>query len=119
MSYYAGFLAAVPADRKDAFIAHARDSWEVIFKPMGALSQVETWGDDVPDGEVTSFPMAVKAEEGEVVVFSWIEWPDKATYEAANARMMSPDFAPDMMEMPFDGKRMIYGGFDAVLKLEA
>ncbi|MCK0167597.1 DUF1428 domain-containing protein [Jannaschia sp. S6380] len=117
MSYYAGFVAAVSNDRKDEFIAHAREAWEVIFKPMGALAQIETWGDEVPDGEVTSFPMAVKAKPGETVVFSWIEWPDKATHDAANAKMMAPDFAPDMAEMPFDGKRMIYGGFAPVVEL--
>lgn len=122
MSYYAGFLAAVPEGNRQAFIAHATEAWERIFKPMGALSQVECWGDEVPDGEVTSFPMAVKAEPGETVVFSWIEWPDKATHDAANARMMSPEFAAemsDMAEMPFDGKRMMFGGFDPVVELRA
>ena len=122
MSYYAGFLAAVPDGNRDAFIAQAKEAWEHIFKPMGALSQVECWGDQVPDGEVTSFPMAVKAEPGETVVFSWIEWPDKATHDAANARMMSPEFAAemsDMAEMPFDGKRMMFGGFEPVVELRA
>ncbi len=120
MSYYAGFVAAVPDANRDAYIAHAKAAWEAIFKPMGALSAVECWGDDVPDGEVTSFPMAVKAEPGESVVFAWIEWPDKATHDAANARMMAPDFAPDMEEeMPFDGKRMIFGGFDPVVTMRA
>lgn len=119
MSYYAGFVAAVPNANRDAFVAHARQAWEAIFKPMGALAQVETWGDAVPDGEVTSFPMAVKAQADETVVFSWIEWPDKATHDAAHARMMEPGFAPEMAEMPFDGKRMIYGGFEPVLELRA
>lgn len=122
MPYFAGFIAAVPTDRKDDFIAHAAEAWEMIFKPMGALSQVETWGDQVPDGQVTSFPMAVKAKSGETVVFSWIEWPDKATHDAANARMMTPEFAQEMeamAEMPFDGKRMIYGGFVPVLERRA
>ncbi|MEM7711234.1 MAG: DUF1428 domain-containing protein [Pseudomonadota bacterium] len=115
MSYYAGFVAAVPTAKREAFIAHAREAWEVIFAPMGALAQIECWGDDVPDGEVTSFPMAVKCAPDETVVFSWIEWPDKATHDAANARMMAPDFAPAMAEMPFDGKRMIFGGFQPVV----
>ncbi|WP_371157425.1 DUF1428 domain-containing protein [Jannaschia sp. 2305UL9-9] len=124
MSYFAGFVAAVPADAKDAYIAHAQESWEVIFKPLGALRLTETWGDDVPEGEITSFPMAVKRAEGEVVVFSWIEWPDKATHDAANARMFDqdPEFAEKlaaMGEMPFDGKRMIYGGFEEVLDLQS
>ncbi len=122
MSYFAGFVAAVPTDRKAEFIAHAAQAWDVIFKPLGAIAQMETWGDAVPDGALTSFPMAVKAEPGETVVFSWIEWPDKATHDAANARMTSPEFEAemkDMVEMPFDGKRMIYGGFAPVLERRA
>ena len=115
MSYYAGFVAAVPTDRKAEFVAHARAAWEQIFKPLGALAQVETWGDDVPDGKVTSFPMAVKCGPGETVVFSWIEWPDRATYDAANERMAAPDFAPDVPKLPFDGQRMILGGFDGIV----
>ena len=119
MSYYAGFVAAVPTAKRDAFVAHAEEAWEAIFKPMGALAQVETWGDQVPDGEVTSFPMAVRCQPDETVVFSWIEWPDKATHDAANARMMDLGFEPPMAEMPFDGKRMIYGGFEPVVSLRA
>ena len=122
MSYYAGFVAAVPEGRKADFVAHAREAWEAIFRPLGALSQVECWGDDVPDGEVTSFPMAVRAEPGEVVVFSWIEWPDRATHDAANAAMRAPDAdlaarLEAMAAMPFDGKRMIHGGFAPVVEL--
>ncbi|MDB2407261.1 DUF1428 domain-containing protein [Jannaschia sp.] len=124
MSYIAAFVASVPADKKDAFVAHSQEAWKVLFKPLGALRQVETWGDDVPDGEVTSFPMAVKAGAGEVVVFSWVEWPDKATHDAANAQMHAPDavFAArmeTMSEMPFDGKRMIFGGFEQLVDLRA
>ncbi|CTQ48619.1 DUF1428 domain-containing protein [Jannaschia donghaensis] len=120
MSYYAGFVAAVPTDHKADFITHSKQAWQTIFKPLGALAQVETWGDDVPDGTVTSFPMAVKARPGETVVFSWIEWPDKATHDAANAQMMSPEFAAEMdgmADMPFDGKRMIFGGFAPVVEM--
>ncbi|MBM2574778.1 DUF1428 domain-containing protein [Jannaschia sp. Os4] len=122
MTYYMGAVAAVPEARKAEFVAHAREAWEVIFKPLGATAAVETWGDDVPDGEVTSMPMAVKAEPGETVVLSWIEWPDKATYEAANARMRDPAFAEvmaGMSEMPFDGARMIWGGFAPVMSERA
>lgn len=113
MSYYGGFLAAVPEANKQAYVEHAREAWEKVFKPLGALSVMEGWGDDVPDGKVTSFPMAVRREDGEIVVFSWIEWPDKATYDAAGAKMMDPDFDPgmDMTEMPFDGMRLMWGGF--------
>ncbi|WP_323042149.1 DUF1428 domain-containing protein [Gemmobacter sp.] len=110
MSYFDGFLAAVPAANKDAYADHARAVWP-LFQKYGAVSMRECWGDDVPDGKVTSFPMAVKLEPGEVVVFSWIEWPDKATRDACwRASETDPGFQP-MGEMPFDGKRMIYGGF--------
>jgi uncharacterized protein YbaA (DUF1428 family) len=113
MSYYDGFVAAVPASNKDAYVAQSRMAWETMFREMGALSHVELWGDDVPDGEVTSFPLAVRKTDDEVVVLSWVEWPDKATRDAAWAKMM--EMGPEAMgEMPFDGKRMIYGGFAPV-----
>jgi uncharacterized protein YbaA (DUF1428 family) len=86
-----------------------------IFKELGALAVVETWGDDIPDGKVTDFKMAVKAEANENVVFSWIIWPDKATRDEGQKKMMEdPRFAD--MAMPFDGKRMIYGGFVTLLE---
>ncbi|SFI99330.1 DUF1428 domain-containing protein [Jannaschia pohangensis] len=119
MSYFSAFVAAVPTAKRDAYIAHAEEAWDLIFKPMGALGMVETWGDDVPEGEVTSFPMAVQCKPDETVVMSWVEWPDKATHDAANAAMMSPDFAPEMAEMPFDGKRVIFGGFAPILTRRA
>lgn len=114
MSYVDGMLCAVQTGRKEAFVAHSRLMAEV-FKEHGAISVVDCWGDDVPDGEVTSMPMAVKAEPGETVVFSWVTWPDKATRDAGwqNA-MQDPRMAPDANPMPFDGKRLIYGGFDVV-----
>ena len=118
MSYYDGFVAAVPVANRDSYEAHAKGAWDTIFKPHGALSMVETWADDVPDGDVTSFPMAVRKAEGEAVVFSWVEWPDKATRDAAWARMMEAG-ADDMGEMPFDGKRMIYGGFTPIVTCRA
>ena len=110
MAYYDGFLAAVPTDRKDDYKAYAEKSW-AVFKDHGATAMHENWGDDVPDGKLTSFPMAVKKEAGETVVFSWIEWPDKATRDKCWAAAQDdPRFAA-MGEMPFDGKRMIFGGF--------
>lgn len=117
MSYFDGFLAAVSNDRKDDYIAHAEHFWR-IFEKMGALSTVECWGDDVPEGELTSFPMAVKRAEGETVVFSWIEWPDKATRDAAWEKMRSDAEFAEMgsSDMPFDGKRMIYGGFEPIFR---
>jgi uncharacterized protein YbaA (DUF1428 family) len=111
MSYIEGFVAAVPRNNKEAYRQHAAGSVS-YFKEFGATRQVETWGDDVPDGKVTDFKGAVKAQPDEVVVFSWLEYPDKATRDAANKKIMSD---PNMKEMgkhmPFDGKRMIYGGF--------
>ncbi|MGB3409365.1 MAG: DUF1428 domain-containing protein [Jannaschia sp.] len=118
MSYFDGFVAAVPAANKDAYITQAQHGWEGMFRDMGAVSMVETWADDVPDGEVTSFPMAVRKNDDEVVVFSWIEWPDKATRDAAWVKMR--DMGPEAMgEMTFDGKRMIYGGFSPIYDTRA
>lgn len=115
MSYYDGFVAAVPLANKDAYIAHARTAW-AIFRDLGALAVVEAWEDDVPEGKVTSFPMAVQRAEGEAVVFSWIEWPDKATRDAAWQKMTSDEaIGAQMGEMPFDGTRMIYGGFAPIV----
>lgn len=88
-----------------------------MIKELGALKVVECWGDDVPDGKLTSFPMAVKKQADETVVFSWIVWPDKATRDAGMARMMQdPRMKPDVNPMPFDGKRVIYGGFEVILE---
>lgn len=109
MSYVQGFLVAVPVERKEEYRAMAQEMWP-YFKSMGAISTTECWQDDVADGEVTSFPMAVKLQEGEAVVFSWILWPDAATYQAAFEVMMNdPEMAN--LEMPFDGSRMLWGGF--------
>ena len=87
-------------------------------KENGALQGVECWGDDVPDGEVTSFPMAVKCEPEETVVFSWIVWPSREVRDAAHAAMMSDSrLAADLNPMPFDGKRMIFGGFEMIVEV--
>lgn len=115
MAYVDGFLAAVPQDRKDAFLAHASVAREV-FRENGALNVVECWADDVPEGKLTSMPMAVKAEPGEAVVFSWIVWPDKETRNKAFQTVMEdPRMSDEANPMPFDGKRMIYGGFVPIL----
>ena len=121
MSYIDGFVMAVPTENKQRFIDHAKKG-DTIFTEMGATRVVECWADDVPDGETTDFRKAVKAEAGETVVFSWIEWPDKATRDAAMSKMMSEDFNDDRLNpeknpMPFDGKRMIYGGFAPIVDL--
>jgi uncharacterized protein YbaA (DUF1428 family) len=109
-------VAAVPAANKQAFIDHAKKAAEV-FREHGATQIVENWGVDVPDGEVTSFPMAVKKADDEVVVFSWIVWPDKASCDRAMQAMMEdPRMDPASNPMPFDGKRLIFGGFETVLE---
>ncbi|MEQ1495598.1 MAG: DUF1428 domain-containing protein [Novosphingobium sp.] len=123
MSYIDGFVIAVPDANKQAFIEHARTA-DSMFIEWGAIRVVECWGDDVPAGKLTDFPMAVKAGADETVVFSWIEWPDKATRDAAYARMMDPAntdprMDPEKNPPPFDGKRMIFGGFSPVYELSA
>lgn len=116
MAFVNGFVAAVPKANREKFIEHARIAAEV-FRENGALSVVENWAVDVPDGEVTSFPMAVKKQDDEDVVFSWIVWPSRETADNAMAAMMEdPRMSPDTNPMPFDGKRLIYGGFETVLE---
>ena len=115
MEYVDGFVGAVPAANKDAYIEHARLAAEV-FKDCGATRVVECWGDDVPDGEQTSFNLAVKRQPDEVVVFSWVAWPSKEAREAGMEKAMVDErLHPDNNPMPFDGKRLIYGGFQMVL----
>lgn len=117
MSYVDGFVIAVPNANKDAFIEHAR-SFNTVFKEFGATRVVETWGDDVPDGKQTDFKRAVQAKSDETVVFSWVEWPDKATRDEGMKKMMEdPRMDPAGNPMPFDGARMIFGGFRIVYEL--
>lgn len=117
MAYIDGFVAAVPTANKEAYRKHAHSAGEV-FKEYGALSFVECWGDDVPDGKVTSFPMAVKRQDDETVVFSWITWPSKATRDEGMSKVMQdPRVQPDVNPMPFDGKRVIFGGFEPIVEL--
>ncbi|MBH0236498.1 DUF1428 domain-containing protein [Methylobrevis albus] len=116
MPYVDGFVAAVPAANKDAFVKHATEA-AAIFKELGATRVVECWGDDVPDGKLTDFRRAVQAEAGEIVVFSWIEYPSKEVRDAVGEKMMTdPRFAAMGSSMPFDGRRMIFGGFMPVLE---
>ncbi len=121
MSYIDGFVLAVPTENKQKFIDHAKKV-DSIFTEHGATRVVECWADDVPDGKVTDFGKAVQKTDEETVVFSWIEWPDKKTRDEAMAKMMSEDFKDERMDMeknpmPFDGARMIYGGFDPIIEL--
>ncbi|MDQ6628279.1 MAG: DUF1428 domain-containing protein [Pseudomonadota bacterium] len=115
MNYVDGFIVAVPNGNRDSYRAMAAKAW-LLFKEFGATRQVECWGDDVPVGKTTDFQRAVKAEAGETVVFSWIEYPSKEIRDAAGAKMRSDPRMKEFMEnMPFDGKRMIYGGFVPLL----
>ena len=122
MTYIDGFVIAVPKANKEKFIEHARTG-DSVFYDLGAKRILECWEDDVPDGKTTDFRRAVQATEDEAVVFSWIEWPDKATRDAAMARMeelvkTDPRLNPKKNPMPFDGRRLIYGGFAPVVTIE-
>ena len=112
--YVDGFVVAVPQAKKHAYIAMAQKA-AGMFEKHGALRVVETWSADVPEGKVTDYHRATLREEGESVVYSWIEWPDKPTRDTAWEKIMAdPDMQPGP-DMPFDGKRMMWGGFAPVL----
>tara|TARA_B100000678_G_scaffold221454_1_gene188856 strand:+ start:2381 stop:2740 length:360 start_codon:yes stop_codon:yes gene_type:complete len=118
MAYVQGFLLPVPNANKGKYTEMA-EMGSRIFKKNGALSVFECWGDDVPDGEVTSFPMAVKLEKDETVVFSWIVWPDKATSQSgmeASMKDFEAELGSDPSNMPFDGKRMMWGFFEPIVQ---
>lgn len=126
MSYIDGFVIAVPTANKQKFIDHA-ELGDSVFIDLGATRVVECWADDVRDGKVTDFRKAVQAKEDETVVFSWIEWPDKKTRDVAYAKMIDwmehpekadPRMNADKNPMPFDGKRLIYGGFAPVVEVD-
>ncbi len=115
MSYVDGFVAAVPTANRDAYRAHAAKMLP-LFKEFGASRVVECWGDDVPEGKVTSFPMAVQRKDDETVIFSWIEWPSKEARDDAWGKLMKdPRMHPGTNQAPFDGARLIYGGFAPLL----
>jgi uncharacterized protein YbaA (DUF1428 family) len=117
MSYVDGFVVAVPKQNIEAYKALARKAGEV-WKEYGALAYVECIGDDVPYGEVTSFPRAVQAKDDELVVFSWIVYESRTQRDTVNAKVMAdPRLKADMATMPFDGKRLIHGGFEVVMQL--
>ena len=114
MSYVDGFVAAVTTANKEAYVEFTKLTGQV-FKDAGALSVIDCWGDDVPEGKVTSFPMAVKAKPDETVVFGWIIWKDKSARDAGMAKAMKdPRMSGDPSAMPFDGQRMIFGGFEMI-----
>ena len=115
MSYIDGFLAAVPSANKAAYLTMAQ-TMAALFVEHGALQVVENWGDDVPHGTLTDFHRAVQADSDETVVFSWVVWPNKATRDAGWAAMQQDArMSPDALPMPFDGKRLVYGGFTNLL----
>ncbi len=117
MSYVDGFVVAVPKANLEAYKEMARKAGDV-WKEHGALAYVECIGDDVPYGELTSFPRAVQAKDDEVVVFSWITYPSRQSRDAVNAKVMEdPRIKSSMSSMPFDTKRMIFGGFQTFLKM--
>jgi uncharacterized protein YbaA (DUF1428 family) len=114
MSYVDGFVVPVPAGKKSQYSELAAKAAEV-FKEYGAERIVECWGDDVPDGKVTDFKRSVQAQPNETVVFSWIVWPDKKTRDAGAEKMRNDPRMQMNDQTPFDGKRMIYGGFEVML----
>lgn len=123
MSFIDGFVIAVPTANKQKFLDHANTADNILIE-LGATRVVECWGEDVPDGKLTDFRRAVQATKEESVVFSWIEWPDRATRDAAMGRMealMQTDerISPEKNPMPFDGKRMIYGGFAPIVDMHS
>lgn len=117
MSYVDGFVAAVPTKNKEKYREHATMAGEV-FKEFGALQFIECWGDDVPEGKITSMPMAVQCKPDETVVFSWVLWPSKQVRDEAMPKVMAdPRCSQESNPMPFDANRIIYGGFDVLVKL--
>jgi uncharacterized protein YbaA (DUF1428 family) len=115
MNYVQGFVTPVPTANREKYLKQA-SSAVPFFRKFGVTRIVEGWGDDVPKGKVTDFQGAVQAKDDETVVFSWMEYPDKATYEAANEKMKDDPRMKEMFaDMPFDGKRVIFGGFDAIV----
>ncbi|WP_339722833.1 DUF1428 domain-containing protein [uncultured Paraglaciecola sp.] len=115
MNYVDGFVIAVAKVDRDKYQEYALAA-SSVFKENGALTVVECWGDDVPTGKLTSFPMAVKCQPDETVVFSWVTWPSKAVRDKGIANAMEdPRFDMDKNPLPFDGKRMIYGGFEMIV----
>jgi uncharacterized protein YbaA (DUF1428 family) len=117
MSYVDGFVVAVPKQNLEAYKKMARTAGEV-WKEHGALAYVECIGDDVPYGELTSFPRAVQAKEDEIVIFAWIVYESRERRDAVLAKVMAdPRMKHDPADMPFDGKRMIFGGFESFVEM--
>lgn len=117
MTYVDGFVAAVPTARREEYEAHVKSA-AVVFKEHGAIRVMECWGDDVPEGDVTSFPKAVQKKDNETVCISWVVWPSKEARDAGLEKVFTDErMAPESNPMPFDGKRLIYGGFETLLEV--
>lgn len=115
MAYVDATVLAVPTLQRDAYLAHAREV-DALFLEVGALRVTEAWGTDVPDGKLTDFKRAVQAKDDETVVLGWITWPDKVTRDAGWEKVLGdPRF--QAIELPYDGKRMIYGGFEVICEV--
>ena len=116
MNYIDAYVAAVPTANKEAYRLMA-EKMAILFKKHGALNVIENWGDDVPEGKLTSFTMAVKREDNESIVFSWVTWPSRAVRDAAwKVVMQDPAMQDDAYKTIFDGKRMIFGGFQTIVE---
>ena len=113
--YVDGFVLAVPTTGKEAYRRHAEDA-AAVFREHGALSLVECWGDDVPEGKINSMHTAVLRKPEETVVFAWITWPDRSTRDEGMKKIVAdPRMTGTMKDMPFDGSRMIFGGFEVIV----
>ena len=117
MTYIDGFVLAVPTANRDAYRKHA-ERVAPVFKEHGAVKLVQCWGDDVPDGKLTSFPMAVRKKDDETVVFCWIVWPSKQARDQGMKKVMADprSIQPNVNPMPFDGQRLIFGGFEVLVE---
>jgi uncharacterized protein YbaA (DUF1428 family) len=116
MTYVDGIVASVLTANRAAFMEHAQAMGK-IFKEYGAISVVDCWGDEVPQGKLTSFPLAVQCKPDETVIFSWITWPSRQARDESWKRVMADPRMQAGAVPPFDGKRMIYGGFEVVCAL--
>lgn len=115
MAYIDGFVCAVPTANREKYRQHAEVA-AAVFKEHGALKVVECWGDDVPEGEITSFPKAIQKRDDETVVFGWILWSSREARDRGMEKAMADGrLAQETNPMPFDGKRMIYGGFETIV----
>ncbi len=115
MTYIDGFVAAVPEANRAAYTGETR-ALGALFVECGALEVVDAWGDDVPEGVLTSFPRAVQRLEGEAVAFGWVLWPSKAAREAGWKKATADPRFAGMTPTNYDGKRMIFGGFEVIAR---